>query len=295
LLTAFRSKSFQLAERARTFGLTSRRHMLIGDIGIHPLTDGVFRASPGYFGDHVRSDGHEDLFTRHGMAWLPIGCFLVRTRDRTILVDAGMGPDIDDAGPRRFLIGGQLPLGLRAIGVGLSQITDVVCTHLHSDHRGWLFDLDAAPVFPNATIWFGAGDWHHFVEGPPEGMQDHIRHGLRGVAERGEGLRLVDRDTTMAPGVTLTMTPGHTPGHLCVITSSGQQRAMLLGDAIVCPVQLDEPTWHSMGDVDPELAQRVRDRLFRELEDGRTLGAGAHFPELQFGRVLAGQGRRWLA
>jgi hypothetical protein len=49
-----------------------------------------------------------------------------------------------------------------------------------------------------------------------------------------------------------------------------------------------------MGDVDPELAQMARERLFRELEDGVTFGAGAHLPELQFGRVLAGQRRRWL-
>lgn len=88
--------------------------------------------------------------------------------------------------------------------------------------------------------------------------------------------------------------PRHTPGHLSVIVSAQGRRALLLGDAIICPVQLDEPTWHSIGDVDPELAKRVRDRLFRELEDPATLGAGAHFPELQFGRVLAARGRRWL-
>ena len=83
--------------------------------------------------------------------------------------------------------------------------------------------------------------------------------------------------------------------HLCVIVASGGQRAFLLGDAIVCPVQLDEPTWQSIGDVDPALARRVRERLFRELEDPATLGAGAHFPELRFGRVLTGQGRRWFS
>jgi glyoxylase-like metal-dependent hydrolase (beta-lactamase superfamily II) len=267
--------------------------MLIGDIDIHPITDGTFRASPGYFGEHARPDGHEDLFTRNGMAWLPIGCFLVRTGDRTILVDAGMGPEMRDDGHRRLLVGGQLLLGLRAVGITPPDITDVVCTHLHADHCGWLFDSDAAPVFTRATIWFGAPDWDHFVADPAVWMFDHIRHGFRLAAERGERLRPVSRDTTIAPGVSLTMTPGHTPGHLSVIVSSGQQRALLLGDAIVCPVQLDEPTWRSIGDVDPELAARVRERLFRELEDGATFGAGAHFPELRFGRVLAGQGRRW--
>lgn len=268
--------------------------MLIGDIDIHPVADGTFRASPAYFGDHARPDGHEDLFTRHGMAWLPIGCFLVRTGDRTILIDAGMGPEMRDDGPRRLLVGGQLLLGLRAAGVTAPDITDVVCTHLHADHCGWLFDSDAAPVFTHATIWFGAPDWDHFVADPDVWMFDHIRHGFRAASKRGDRLRPVNRDTTIAPGVSLTMTPGHTPGHLCVVVSSAGRRALLLGDAIVCPVQLDEPTWQSIGDVDPELAHQVRERLFRELEDATTLGAGAHFPELQFGRVITGQGRRWF-
>ncbi|WP_345555017.1 hypothetical protein [Streptomonospora halophila] len=61
----------------------------------------------------------------------------------------------------------------------------------------------------------------------------------------------------------------------------------------VCPVQLDEPTRQSIGDVDPDLARRVRERLFRELGDEATLGSGAHFPE-RFERVLAGQARRWF-
>jgi len=60
-------------------------------------------------------------------------------------------------------------------------------------------------------------------------------------------------------------------------------------------VQLDEPAWHSLGDVDPALAGRTRERLWRELEDDRTAGAGAHFPELQFGRVLRGVARRWYS
>jgi hypothetical protein len=89
----------------------------IGDIDIYPIADGTFRAGPGYFGDHVTAHGHEDYFSRDGKAWLPIGTFLIRTGDRRILVDAGMGPAMRDAGDRRLLVGGQLLLGLRAAGV----------------------------------------------------------------------------------------------------------------------------------------------------------------------------------
>ncbi|MFE0359016.1 hypothetical protein ACFW2K_36200 [Streptomyces nigra] len=63
------------------------------------------------------------------------------------------------------------------------------------------------------------------------------------------------------------------------------------GDIVVCAVQLDEPTRQSIGDVDPDLVGRVCERLFRELKDGATLGAGVLIPEFQFGRVLAGQAR----
>jgi glyoxylase-like metal-dependent hydrolase (beta-lactamase superfamily II) len=103
-----------------------------------------------------------------------------------------------------------------------------------------------------------------------------------------------DEDSTVAPGVTALLAPGHTPGHLCLVLSSGTERALLLGDAITCPVQLDEPTWHSIGDVDPALADRTRERLWRELENEHSIGVGAHFPELRYGRVLPGTARRWL-
>jgi glyoxylase-like metal-dependent hydrolase (beta-lactamase superfamily II) len=91
----------------------------------------------------------------------------------------------------------------------------------------------------------------------------------------------MDRDTTVAPGITAVQTPGHTPGHLFVVVSSDGRRALLLGDAVTCPVQLDEPTWHSIGDVDPGLATRTRERLWRELKGEDVSGTGAHFPELR--------------
>jgi glyoxylase-like metal-dependent hydrolase (beta-lactamase superfamily II) len=130
------------------------------------------------------------------------------------------------------------------------------------------------------------------VLNPEVWMFDHIRHGFRNAD--GSRMHPVTRDTTVAPGVDVMMTPGHTPGHLSVVVSHGQHRALLLGDAIVCPIQLDEPSWQSIGDVDPVLAAKVRERLFRELGDGSTYGVGAHFPELRFGRVLSGNLCRWI-
>lgn len=265
--------------------------MRIGNLHLHPISDGTFAARPSYFGSHLALDSHPELFNRHHTAWLPIGCFLVRTSSRLLLIDAGLGPERQELPDGMHLAGGQLPTGLRALGVTPAEITDVICSHLHADHVGWLFDLDSSPVFPQATIWFGTADWDHFVGGTGQ-MAVHIREGLRAPGHAAR-LQPLDHDTVITPGVTALLTPGHTPGHICVVISSGQERALLLGDAITCPVQLDEPTWHSVADVDPTLADRTRARLWRELEDERTAGVGAHFPELQFGRVRTGTTRHW--
>lgn len=65
-----------------------------------------------------------------------------------------MGSAMRDDGERRLLIGGQLLLGLRALGVLPADIDTVICTHGHADHCGWLFDLEGIPTFPKADIWF---------------------------------------------------------------------------------------------------------------------------------------------
>jgi len=223
---------------------------------------------------------------------LPIGCFLIRTADRVVLVDAGLGPQQQQLADGMQLVGGQLLTRLAAVGTAPENITDVVCTHLHSDHIGWLFDLEARPVFGYATIWFGASDWDHFVNGPGD-MYPHVRDGFRRL--HSSLLRPVDRDVSVAPGVTTLSTPGHTPGHLSVLITSGRERALLLGDAITCPLQLDEPAWHSMGDMDVALADHTREQLWREMEQPRVIGVGSHFPDLRFGRVLAGADRRWAS
>ncbi|MGY1652178.1 MBL fold metallo-hydrolase [Geodermatophilus sp. SYSU D01119] len=263
--------------------------MRIGEVRVDAVADGTFVARPSYFGADVPAGAHPEVFDRDGAAWLPIGCFVVRTGSRVVLVDAGLGPEVQQLPDRMLLAGGQLLTGLRALGVRPGDVTDVVCTHLHADHVGWLFGLDAEPVFGGATIWSGAGDRAHFVDGPGE-MAGHVRDGFRRWAGTPR-LRELSEDAAVAPGVSALLTPGHTPGHLSVAVTAGDDRLLLLGDAITCPVQLAEPGWRSMGDVDPGVAARTRQRLWQALAGPRTAGVGAHFPLLAEGRVDAE--RRW--
>ena len=263
----------------------------VGDITITALNDGEFRTGPDYFGPEASFAGHEDLLDDDGRLHLPIGCFLLRggpLRDQTVLIDAGLGKMSADN-----FDGGALLDELSGAGLAPSAIDLVVCSHLHVDHCGWLIDTEGRPVFANATVSVGSGDWTRFVEDGADLMLEHTRAGLKALFADGR-VTLVDDDGPVAPGLSTMHAPGHTPGHLVMVVADGDSRALLLGDAISCPIQLDETEWAAISDVDPKVARATRERLWRELEDSGTPAVGAHFPGLQFGRVLNGTGRRWL-
>jgi hypothetical protein len=63
----------------------------VGDLQVTPLTDGLAKLPAEYF---VNADWspHRGLLGDDGALHLPIGCFLVRTGDTTVLLDAGLGP-----------------------------------------------------------------------------------------------------------------------------------------------------------------------------------------------------------
>jgi glyoxylase-like metal-dependent hydrolase (beta-lactamase superfamily II) len=234
-------------------------------------------------GDEADWAPHRDLLD-DGKVEFVFGGFLVRgADDRVLLVDGGVGATPD---PQYQLGGGQLLANLASVGVGPEDVTDVLFTHLHFDHIGWA-STDGVATFPNATYRCDRRDWDHFV-----GRDDFATARLTPVEDRFEPW---DGDASMAPGVDVRLCAGHTPGSALVVLSSGDQRALLLGDVVHCAVELLDDEWAGVADVDPAMAQRARNALARELEGTNVPVAAAHFPGLKFGRVLAGQGRRqWV-
>lgn len=252
--------------------------MRIGNIELTPLVDGDIRIRPAdAYPKASEADWtpHRRWLTHDGMLEMPIGCFLVRTGGRTVLVDAGFGPY--QAGG---LTGGRLLDELAAAGCSPEDVTDVVLTHLHFDHVGWATQKGQI-VFPNATYRCHRADWDHFTATDPGALKK-----LSPLAGR---LEAWDGAATIAGGLDTLPTPGHTPGHTALVVSSGAERIMLLGDAVHCPMELEDAEWEGMSDVDPGLARRTRESLMKELEETGTPAAAAHFPGLRFGRLLRGR------
>jgi glyoxylase-like metal-dependent hydrolase (beta-lactamase superfamily II) len=267
--------------------------MTIGEIRVTYLPDGETRLTPTAFFPASTDDGwklHPEWLDEEGRLLCSIGGFLIEAGDRKILLDTGFGPrhvEFPGFGP---FDGGRLLESLSQAVVEPDQIDTVIYTHLHLDHVNASVRRDDDTwrlAFPNARFLVRSSEWSHWTgKNDPAGLYEETEAAIT------DRVDLYDSDETVAPGVSIMSTPGHTPGHNSAVISSGTERAIILGDVVHCPVQLEEEEWGCVFDVDPDLARSTRENLLAELESSSTVTAGGHFSDFTFGRVMRAEGRR---
>ena len=239
-------------------------------------------------------DGPETLKAR-------IGCSFIRTPERTILVDTGVGP-ANTAFARFLGTGGELPERLRRLGVDAADIDIVFLTHLHSDHVGWnVREQDGRPTFPNAAYIAPEADWEmcrqRLEHNPQNKPTAYIHENVLPLYERGR-LELIDGDGGLSDGVRYVHTPGHTPGQMSLRVESADRdsgRAVwLLGDVAAHPLQIGNTAHSYCFDEDVRLAAETRSRVLEEVENENAVVEAAHFPEPGFGHLVRkGERRYW--
>jgi len=279
----------------------SRYALRIGEIDVLVVSDGVLLL-PGAMLAHnaepaVRAAWLRDMFLPPDAFDWALNVVVVRSGGRTILIDAGMGTEFPD-----LKRSGQLIHRLEAAGIDLASVTDVVLTHMHMDHVGGLLvDGVKEQLRPDLRIHVAAAEVK-FWEAPdfsrvsmPPGFPDALRQtAKRFVKEYGSQLRTFEEKYEVAPGVVVTRTGGHTPGHSVVHLASGGDRLTFAGD-LVFQVGFEHPEWYNGFEHDPEEAARVRIRLLRELAATGGLLVATHMPFPSVGHVaVAGDAFRWV-
>lgn len=271
----------------------SRYAQQVGDIEVLVISDGVLpitastlatNAEPadlaGWLGDNYLPPEVVD--------W-PLNVVVVRSGDRTILVDAGLGLEFPD-----FPRAGNTVQRLEAAGVDLASVTDVVITHMHMDHVGGLItkglkerlrpDLQIHAASAEAEFW-EAPDFSHTVM--PQPIPDVLRRVASQFLDDYRGqLRTFETEYEVAPGVLISRTGGHTPGHSVVRLESRGEKLTFAGDAVFAP-GFDNPEWQNGFEHDPEEAARVRIRLLRELAATGEALVATHLPFPSVCRVAA--------
>jgi glyoxylase-like metal-dependent hydrolase (beta-lactamase superfamily II) len=278
----------------------SRYALKIGEIDVMVVSDGVLTL-PGAMLAHnaepaVREAWLKDNFLPPDAFDWALNVVVLRSGGRTILIDAGMGAEFP------LPKAGQLIHRLEAAGIDLASVTDVVLTHMHMDHVGGLLvegvkerlrpDLRIHVAAAEVKFW-EAPDFSHVSM--PEGFPDALRATAKQfVKEYGSYLRTFEDEYEVAPGVVVTRTGGHTPGHSVVHVTSVGDRLTFAGD-LVFQVGFEHPDWHNGFEHDPVEAACVRINLLRELAETGALLVATHMPFPSIGHVAAhGDTFRWV-
>src|SRR6266849_4938623 len=271
----------------------SRYALRVGEIDVLVVSDGVLTLPGAMLGHNadpaVRAAWLNDQFLPPDVLEWALNVVLVRSGDRTILVDAGLGSDPDLNLPRA----GHLVQRLEEAGIALSSVTDVVLTHMHMDHVGGLLVDGVRERLRKDLRVHVAADFSR-VSMPP-GFPDALRSAAnRFLSEYQSQLRPFDEKYEVVPGVVVSRTGGHTPGHSVVRLASGGDRLTFAGDAVFA-VGFEHPDWYNGFEHDPEEAARVRIHLLRELAENREPLVATHLPFPSVCHVaVAGDVFRWV-
>lgn len=226
--------------------------------------------------DWARADALDPgAVTADGQWLLRFRCFAIRLDSgETVLVDAGIGP-ADSPAASWAPVPGRLPSELAAAGIAREEVSAVVLTHLHTDHIGWAVVAGgeaAEPYFPNARYVLQRAE-AAALDSPR--MSERVLDPLRATGQ----LHLVDGTTRLGPGVSTVATPGHTPGHQCVLLESAGETLAVTGDLLVHAIQLADPRQPYAFESDPDLARESRVRLLDELAMAGGVLATAHLTD----------------
>jgi glyoxylase-like metal-dependent hydrolase (beta-lactamase superfamily II) len=291
----------QLGSRGTDELVPSRYAVQVGDIDVLVISDGVLPIPAATMATNADSADLatwlDDMFLPPDVLDWPLNVVVVRSGGRTILVDAGLGEEYPDF-PRT----GQLAVRLEAAGIDPASVTDVVLTHLHMDHVGGLLAEGLkARLSPDLRVHVAARE-AEFWESPdfshtsmPPGVPDALRSAAsRFLDEYRSQLRPFETEYEVAPGVLISRTGGHTPGHSVLRLASGGDRLTFAGDAVF-QVGFDNPEWYNGFEHDPEEAARVRVSLLRELAATGEALVATHLSFPSVCRVaVAGNAFRWV-
>ena len=268
----------------------------LGRYRITALLDGIAPLGRGFF---FGSEAIDPLMEQIGIGPdalpAPVSAFLLQSDERTILIDAGMGEQ-ELLGPG---FGGLIP-GLAAAGVTPDDVNMVVLTHAHPDHLGGLIRGSDA-VFKNAELALGeveAGFWtdEAMMAQAPDEAKGMFQLAQTVLGAYGDRVTRIADGAEAAPGLSMMLSPGHTPGHSIVRIDGGDRQLLMIADTLAsADVHTALPDVGFGFDSDPAQAAESRRRVFDMVSADKTLVAGSHIHFPGFGRILAdGEAYRYV-
>lgn len=261
-------------------------HRRIGDVVVTTISDGFLTTDREMMRNMTRAEAEPTLKAhfRDDLIF-SINTFLIRSRGRAVLIDAGSGTYL---GPTA----GHVIANLKACGVEPSDIDAVLLTHMHPDHSAGLTDRETGkPFFRNAELVAHENEPKHWFDDAQMAKASDLYKVLHFQMTREQVAPYRDRLRTFTsgevlPGITAMPLHGHTPGHSGYVIGTGREQLLIWGDIIHVPeIQFARPEIVMVPDLDPEAAEASRRKILDTAAAEGFLVAGMHMHFPGFGHV----------
>jgi len=246
--------------------------MNIGRFTIEQLSEGFFELfEDGTFKkmdpSRLNNPGDDASLGRYSSA-LGIDPLLISDGSTKILVDPGLGWGLDHSSS--YTDTSNVANNLEIFGLAPADISLVILTHLHYDHSaGCTYvdgDFKTQPTFPNARYIVQKKEWDFALasqfelQGAP-GADYRLDELYR--LKAGNQFEFIDGNYSPAPGISLILSGGHTPGHQVVKIYDAGNTAYFLGDLIPTEYHLNHYAM-KMIDHSPVEAKKSKTLILKE-------------------------------
>lgn len=202
-------------------------------------------------------------------------CLLIEAGNRLVLVDTGIGNKQDEKFFGHYALNGDAALqnSIQQAGYSVTDITDVLLTHLHFDHVGGAVERvgdSLKPTFTRATYWTHPDHWAWATNPNPREKASFLRENIMPLQESGQ-LQFFDADTYLAiPGLDLLYVDGHTEKMALPKLTVGNRTLLYCADLIPSAGHVPLPYVMSY-DVRPLLTMTEKERLLAEAAAGNWI------------------------
>ncbi len=220
-----------------------------------------------------------------------MNAFLVRTPNKIILVDTGLGRNIFDI--------------MQSTGVDAAQVDIVLITHMHGDHIGGML-RDQKVAFPNAEVYLAKQEYDYWMDDEAMNRQPENRRGgflnaRTVITAYKDKLHLFQpnevgtKSAPLFPGVQAFAAFGHTPGHTAYMVESGKDKFMIWGDLThAMVIQMPYPQVAVTYDTDPQQAVVSRKKILEFVAKNKIPIAGMHIAFPGMGKITTGSGGSYV-